>query len=195
MKTHILSFAVLFGLISGVFAEEAAKPLVSLTVKRQLLSADKDDLGPRSESRDKEMTLRVVIKNLSNTTLEGAELTGDVLINRAGEENERIVKELLKSLKLPPMKPNENLTVDLGKFTLTKVEWKRRTFEETLEAWKVVCKKGETNIGENVSDENYNVLVKEMNEKKEEAEEKKEDKFDEKREAFERRKKLRKLRE
>ncbi len=191
MKTHILSFAVLFGLISGVFAEEAAaKPLVSLTVKRQLLSADKDDRGPRSESRDKEMTLRVVIKNLSDTTLEGAELTGDVLINRAGEDNERIVKEMLKSLKLPPMKPNENLTVDLGKFTLTKVEWKRRTFEETLEEWKVVCKKGETNIGENVSDKNYDVLIKEMKDQKEEVENKKED--NDRREELIRKKRFRK---
>jgi hypothetical protein len=118
-----------------------------------------------------------------------------VLINRAGEDNERIVKELLKSLKLPPMKPNENLTVDLGKFTLTKVEWKRRTFEETLEEWKVVCKKGETNIGENVSDEKYNVLVKEMQEKREEAAEKEEEKIDERREALKRRKDLRKLRD
>jgi hypothetical protein len=164
-------------------------------VKRQVLGTEKEERGPRSEARDKEMTLRVVIKNLSDTTLEGAELTGDVLINRAGEDNERIVKELLKSLKLPPMKPNENLTVDLGKFTLTKVEWKRRTFEETLEEWKVVCKKGETNIGENVSDEKYNVLVKEMQEKREEAAEKEEEKIDERREALKRRKDLRKLRD
>ncbi|MES2980910.1 MAG: hypothetical protein V4727_01240 [Verrucomicrobiota bacterium] len=194
MKTQILSFAVLFGLIAGVVAEEAAKPLVSLTVKRQVLGTDKDE-RTLSQSRDKEMTLRVVIKNLSDTTLEGAELTGNVLINRAGVEDERIVKELLKPLKLPPMKPNENLTVDLGKFTLTKVEWTRRTFEETLEEWKVVCIKGETNIGENVSDEKYNVLVKEMKEKREEAVEKEEDKFEEKREILKRRQDLRKLRD
>lgn len=193
MKTHILSFVVLFGLISGVCADDAAK--VSLTVKRQMLGAEKDDRGPRSESRDKEITLRVVIKNLSSTTLEGAELTGDVLINRAFNENERIVKETLKSLKLPPIKPNANLTVELGKFTLTKAKWGSRTFEETLEEWKVVCKKGETSIGENVSDKKYDVLVKEMEEKKEEAEEKKEVKFDEKREALKRRKNLRKLRD
>lgn len=195
MKTQILSLTVLVGLCAGVFAEDPAKPLVSLTVKRQLIGTDKDDRGPRTESRDKEMTLRVVIKNLSDATLEGAELTGDVLINRAGEENERIVKETLKSLKLPPMKPNENLTVDLGKFTLTKVEWKRRTFEETLEEWKVVCKKGETNIGENVSDKKYDALVKEMEAKKEEAKKEGEEKFDEKREALKRRKELRKLRD
>ena len=191
MKTHILSSVVLFSLISGVFAEEAAtKPLVSLTVKRQLLSADKDDRGPRSESRDKEMTLRVEIKNLSNTTLEGAELTGDVLVNRASNDNEHIVKELLKSLKLPPMKPNENLTVDLGKFTLSEVKWHGRTFEETLEEWKVVCKKGEANIGESVSDKNYDVLIKQMKEQKKEVENKKED--NDRREDLIRKKRLRK---
>ncbi len=168
MKTQILSFAVLFGLIAGVFAEDATKPLVSLTVKRQLLSADLDARGPRSESSDKEMTLRVEIKNLSNTNLEGAELTGDVLINRAKNDNEKIVKEALKSLKLPPLKPNEKLTVDLGKFTLSKLRWKSRTFEETLEEWKVVCHKGEANIGENVSDEKYDELVKETKDQKEE---------------------------
>lgn len=193
MKTQILSVAVLFGLISGIFAEEAAKPLVSLTVKRHVLGTDKDDRGPHSESRDKDITLRVEIKNLSNAILEGAELTGDVLINRAGEDHERLVKEALKSIKLPPMKPNENLTVDLGKFTLTKVEWKRRTFEETLEEWKVVCKKGETNIGENVSDKKYDALVNEIKENREEAIE--DGKIDERKEAFKRRKDFRKSRD
>ncbi len=184
---------MLFGLISGIFAEEAAKPLVSLTVKRHVLGTDKDDRGPHSESRDKDITLRVEIKNLSNAILEGAELTGDVLINRAGEDHERLVKEALKSIKLPPMKPNENLTVDLGKFTLTKVEWKRRTFEETLEEWKVVCKKGETNIGENVSDKKYDALVNEIKENREEAIE--DGKIDERKEAFKRRKDFRKSRD
>lgn len=181
MKTQILSFALFFGMILGVFSEETTKPLVALTVKRQLLSSEKDDRGPRSESRDREITLRVEVKNLSNTTLEGAELTGDVLVNRAINDNERIVKEALKSLKLPPMKPNERVTVDLGKFTLTELKWKNRTFEESLEEWKVVCKKGETNIGENVSDEKYDALVKQMEEQKAKdkekaAEAKKEDK-------------------
>lgn len=191
MKTHILGFAVLFGMFSGAFAKEAAvKPLVSLSVKRQLLSADKDGKGPHSESRDKDMTLRVVIKNLSDTTLEGAELTGDVLLNRAINDKERIVKEVLKSIKLPPMKPNENLTVDLGKFTLNEHKWYGRTFEETLEEWKVVCKKGEAEIGESVSDDNYDVLIKQMKDQKEEVEDKKED--NDRREEFIRKKRLRK---
>lgn len=161
MKTHFLSFAVLFGLISGVFAEEATKPSVSMTVKRQTLDANRDR-GVHAESSEKEVTLRIEIKNVTNETLEGAELTGEVIINRARNEAERMVVEELKSLKLPAMKPNERLTVDLGKIILNKARWKNRTFEETLEQWKVVCKKGDANIGENLSDKNYDGLVKEL---------------------------------
>ncbi len=161
MKTQLLSFAVLFGLIAGVYAEEAKKPSVSMTVKRQTLDAS-HDRGAHSESSDKEVTLRVEIKNVTNETLEGAELTGEVMLNRSRNEEERMVIEELKSIKLPTMKPNEKLTVDLGKIILNKARWKNRTFEETLEQWKVVCKKGDANIGENLSDKNYDGLVKEM---------------------------------
>ena len=161
MKTHFLSFVVFFALIAGVFAEEATKPSVSLTVKRQTLDASRDR-GFHSEASDKEVTLRVEIKNVTNEALEGAELTGQVIINRARNEAERMVVEELKSIKLPAMKPNERLTVDLGKIILNKARWKNRTFEETLEQWKVVCKKGEANIGENLSDKNYAGLLKEM---------------------------------
>ena len=167
MKIQLLSFAALFSLIAGVFAEDAAKPMVSLTAKRQLLSTDRNG-GGRSESSDKDITIRVEIKNLTNTTLEGAELTGEATLNRSINDNEKIVIESLKSLKLPPMKPNEKLTVDLGKIVLNKVRWKKRTFEETLEEWKVVCKKGEANIGENVSSEKYDALVEKMKEEKKE---------------------------
>jgi hypothetical protein len=46
------------------------------------------------------------------------------------------------------------------------VKWHCRSFDETLEEWKVVCHKGEANIGENVSDEKYDELVKEMKDQK-----------------------------
>jgi hypothetical protein len=161
MKTQILSFAVLFGLISGVFAEEAAKPSVSLTVKRQALDASREK-GFNSESSEKEITLRVEIKNVTNEILEGAELTGEVIINRSRNEGERMVIEELKSHKLPAMKPNEKITVDLGKIILNKVRWGNRTFQESLEEWKVVCKKGDASIGENLSDSNYAGLAKEI---------------------------------
>jgi hypothetical protein len=166
MKTQILSFAVLFGLISGAFAEEAAKPQVSLTVKRQTLDVSSDK-GSKSESMEKEVTLRVEIRNVTKETLEGAELTGEVMINRAKNDEERMVIEELKSLKLPAMKPNERITVDLGKVIINKVRWKNRTFEESLEHWKLVCKKGEASIGENLSDSNYTGLVKEMEQQEE----------------------------
>jgi hypothetical protein len=175
MKNHFFSFTVFLSLIAGTFAEEVTKPLVSLTVNRHLLDSELDHRGPRSESREKEITLRVEVRNISDKPLEGAELTGEVLLKRAFNNDERIVKESLKSLKLPPMKPNENLTVDLGKFTLSKSKWKNRTFEETLEEWKVVCKNGEINIGQNVSDEKYYILINEMKEQREEKAEKKKD--------------------
>lgn len=197
MKTQILSFTVFFGLIAGLFADEPTKPLVSLTVKRQLLSADKDVKGPRAESQDKEMTLRVEIRNISTSLLEGAELTGDVLVNRAVNDREKIVKELLKAIKLPPLKPNQTVTVDLGNFTLNKHKWHGRTFEETLEEWKVVCKKGETDIGQNLSDEKYNALIKEMKDQKEENKDEVEDRMkdDDRTKELIRRKKLRQLRD
>lgn len=162
MKIHFLQFAVFFGLIAGLSATETVKPLVSLTVKSQLLSSDKNDRGSRSESREKEMTLRVEIKNLSNTLLEDAELIGDVLINRSVNDEAKIVREVLTSLKLPPIKPNEKITVDLGKIVVNKVKWHCRTFDETLEEWKVVCKKGDADIGEKVSTDKYHYLVKYM---------------------------------
>ena len=160
MKNHILRALVILGMIVGVSAEEVAKPLVSLTVKTQLLSADRDIRGQRSEPKDKEMTLRVEIKNLSDTTLEDAELTGDIIINRSVNDDAKIVQEVLTSLKLPAIKPNEKITVDLGKFTISKVKWHCRSFDETLEEWKVVCNKGDANIGEKVSTDKYGYLLR-----------------------------------
>jgi hypothetical protein len=146
--------------VVGVSAEEVAKPLVSLTVKTLLLSADRDIRGQRSEPKDKEMTLRVEIKNLSDTTLEDAELTGDVILNRSVNDDAKIVQEVLTTLKLPAIKPNEKITVDLGKFTISKVKWHCRSFDETLEEWKVVCNKGDANIGEKISTDKYGYLLR-----------------------------------
>jgi hypothetical protein len=162
MKNQFLRGLVILSVIVGAFAEEAAKPLVSLTVKSQLLSADREIRGQRSAPKDKEMTLRVEIKNLSDSPLEDAELIGNVLINRSINDEAKIVKEELTSLKLPPIKPNEKITVDLGKITVSKVKWHCRSFDETLEEWKVVCKKGDANIGEKVSTDKYAYLVKHM---------------------------------
>lgn len=160
MKNQILRALVILGMILGVSAEDAAKPLVSLIVRSQVLSAEGDDRGARSKSKDKEMTLRVEIKNLSDTTLEDAELTGDVILNRSVHEEAKFVQELLTSLKLQPIKPNEKITVDLGKFTISKVKWHCRSFDETLEEWKVVCNKGDANIGEKVSTDKYGYLLR-----------------------------------
>lgn len=166
MKTHILTCAALVSLISTGFSEEK-KPLVSLSVKSHIMGTDKDNMGPRSEARSKDITLKVTIKNTSSAVLEGAELTGDVLVERSADGKERMIREVLKSVKIPKMSPNENLTIDLGKITLNQVEWRNQKFEEKLKEWKVVCKKGDENIGEAVSDENYKILVKEMKEQRE----------------------------
>ncbi len=160
MKNQFLRALVILTVIVGASAEEAAKPLVSLIVKSQLLSADRDIRGQRSAPKDKEMTLRVEIKNLSDTTLEDAELTGDVILSRSVNDDAKIVQEVLTSLKLPAIKPNEKITVDLGKFTISKVKWHCRSFDETLEEWKVVCNKGDANIGEKVSTDKYGYLLR-----------------------------------
>lgn len=141
--------------------------MVSLSVKSHIMGTDKDNMGPRSEARSKDITLKVTIKNTSSAVLEGAELTGDVLVERSADGKERMIREVLKSVKIPKMSPNENLTIDLGKITLNQVEWRNQKFEEKLKEWKVVCKKGDENIGEAVSDENYKILVKEMKEQRE----------------------------
>ncbi len=160
MKNQFLRALIILGIIVGASAEEAAKPLVSLIVKSQVLSVDKDIRGQRSAPKDKEMTLRVEIKNLSDTTLEDTELIGDVILNRSVNDDAKIVQEMLTSLKLPAIKPNEKLTVDLGKFTISKVKWHCRSFDETLEEWKVVCHKAEANIGEKVSTDKYGYLLR-----------------------------------
>ena len=102
-----------------------------------------------------------------DTTLEDAELTGDVILNRSVNEEAKIVQEALTSLKLPAIKPNEKITVDLGKFTISKVKWHCRSFDETLEEWKVVCSKGEANIGEKISTDKYGYLLRGIQKEKE----------------------------
>jgi hypothetical protein len=53
------------------------------------------------------------------------------------------------------MKPNERLTLDLGKLRLTELELRGREFKETLEEWKVVCTRNGAEIGQAVSSERY----------------------------------------
>ncbi len=162
MKTHIFHSMALLFFISLGHAEESVKPLVSLSVKPHVMDTDKNDLGPRSEARSKDYTLRVTIKNVSPAPLEGAELFGVVLVERSAEDKERLTIETLTSLSIPRMSSNETLTLDLGKITLRQVEWRNHKFQEKLEEWKVVCKKEGVTIGEAVSDKNFEAKIKQL---------------------------------
>lgn len=151
-----------FAFVFQAFGEEQAKPFLSLSVKRHLTNTEQGKIGARGEVKDKIVTLRCVITNVSSTIIEGAMLSGDVLMERSRGENKKIVKESLAPIKIPEMKPNAEITLDLGKMKLSKVEWRNREFEESLEEWKVVCKKGETVIGKNTSSDKYTSLEKEI---------------------------------
>jgi len=164
MKTLTPILAVglaLFTQVSAVEPTVPAKPSVTLTVKRHLIDSEHDQKGPR-KSREKTITLRVDIQNVSSSTIEESILSGDVLLMRSVGEREKIVKEKLGIMKVPSLKPNEKITLDFGKFKLNDFQWKQRKFEESLEEWRVVCKKGETEIGKNLSNVRYNTLEKEV---------------------------------
>lgn len=161
MKAIVPLFALVFALCSQGFAADAAKPLVSITAKRQLIGTERGQ-GFRTDAREKVVTLRVVIQNTSSSIIEGAELAGEVLVERARDQREKIVREKLKTVKLPAIKPNERLTIDLGEIVLMDVEWYGRKFEESLKEWKVVCKKGGTEIGQHLSSDKYTTLEKQV---------------------------------
>jgi hypothetical protein len=102
----------------------------------------------------------VEITNTSPAPVTGSELSGDVLVRRARNEKQIVVREPLDKIKLPAMKPNEKLTLDLGKIELSEVEWLNRKFEETVEEWQVTCTQGTTEIGKAASSDHYQTLLK-----------------------------------
>jgi hypothetical protein len=162
MKTLTPIFAAVLVLCSQAIAAETSKPTVSLDVKRHLTGTDHDQLGVHGDAKDKIVTLRVAVTNITSAVIEGAELSGNVLVQRGVNEREKIVKETLASVKLPSMKPNETVTIDLGEITLRKVEWKNHKFEESLEEWKVTCKQGDKQLGQNLSSPKYATLEKKV---------------------------------
>lgn len=151
MKTFSILIAAGFACLSPASAAEPQKPQLTLTAKRQLLDSEHDLRGRQGSSGQKTVTLRVEIVNVTSSTIEGGELSGDALITRAKNEKEQIVKESLGQLKLPAMKPNEKITLDLGKIQLSEVEWRNRKFEETLEEWRITCTSGKSEIGKTMS--------------------------------------------
>ncbi|MEO5712399.1 MAG: hypothetical protein ABIT37_02840 [Luteolibacter sp.] len=161
MKTFITLFTVAF-LSATTHAAEEPKPLVTLSVKRQLLDSNHEMRGRQGDTKDKTFALRVEITNTSSTTVTDAELTGTVLVSRSTDVSDKVVKEPLGNLAIAPMKPNERITVDLGKITLREVELRNRRFEEKMEEWKVECLQKQIVIGSAVSSDQFAAKEKQV---------------------------------
>lgn len=158
----ILPTIIVAGLacILPAIAAEPAKTLVSLSAKKHVLDSDSDLRGQRGSSKQKTLTLRVDVVNTSGKAVENAEISGNALVKRAGDISEKLVKEPLGTAKIPPLKPNGKVTIDLGKIELRELEWRVRKYEETLEGWKLTCTEAGVEIGTAVSDKNYDTLEK-----------------------------------
>ena len=70
------------------------------------------------------------------------------------------MKEGLGKVTVPALKPNEKTVVDLGKITLTELEWGKQKFEEKLEEWKVTCTAGQVVLGTELSSDKFTTLEK-----------------------------------
>lgn len=156
----MLSVGLLLLLPAG--AVEPAKPQLTLTVKRQLLDSDHEMRGKLGNTKSKTLTLRVEIVNTTSATVAASELSGDALVTRAVGEHEKLVRETLAAVKVPEIKPNQKITLDLGKIKLSELEWRNRKFEETLEEWKVTCKQGQTELGSSLSSDRFETLDRQV---------------------------------
>lgn len=160
MKTlPTLIFAGLACILPDI-AAEPAPPLVSLSAKKHVLDSDSDLRGQRGSTKQKTITLRVEVSNTSGKAIDSAEISADALVKRAGDVSEKLVKEPLGTAKIPLLKPNGKVTIELGKIELRELEWRARKYEETLEEWKVTCTQAGVEIGSAVSDKNYDTLEK-----------------------------------
>lgn len=161
MKTMLTGFIAGLLMVSAS-AADPQKETVTLTAKLHVLDSDRDLLGRRGNTREKTVALRVEIVNTTAALVGECELSGNVLVKRARNEQEKIVKESLEALKVPALKPNGKVTLDLGRIRLSEVEWRNRKFEETLEEWKVICSQGGNEIGKAVSSGRYETLSKDV---------------------------------
>lgn len=144
MKTVLFLSVLLFSQLHA--AEDSFKPLYKVEAKKHLLESNTGrSFG--GDSKAKDYTLRVTITNVSRGIVNESKLSGEVLVQRAVGEKEKLVKESLAPVTVPALKPNEQKTIDLGKVTVRKVEWRHKEFEESMEEWKVLCKQGEKEIG------------------------------------------------
>ena len=158
MKALLSLLAAFVALHTPLPAADSAK--VAITAKTRVVDSDHDLRGKFGDTGQKTVTLKVTIVNTSGGPLGASELTGDVLVKRARDEKVKIVKESLGKIAVPALKPNEKITVDLGKVTLSKLKWAKQEFEESLEAWKVTSSTGAVTLGTVTSDPRYEELAK-----------------------------------
>jgi hypothetical protein len=155
MKLYLPLLAITCFFPTAGLCADAPEPLVSVSAKRQVLDSDHDLKGQRGSSGKKVITLRVDITNTTSSPIEASTISGDALILRAIGENEKLVKESLGKVDVPALKPNEKKSVELGKITLSEVEWGKKKFEESLEEWKITCTQGQVVIGGTESSDKY----------------------------------------
>ena len=158
MKTLLAILVLIPSLLTPLHAADSAK--VTLTAKTKVLDSDHDLRGKFGNTGQKTITLKVTVTNVSGTPLAASELTGEALVKREHDGNEKIVKEALGKTPVPALKPNEKVELDLGKITLTELERGKQKFEETLEAWKLTCTAGHVQLGTATSDMRYEELEK-----------------------------------
>ena len=168
MKTFITTFAAGCFLILPTSAVEPAPLTVKLEVRKHLIESDRDKGASFGGQVSKTYTLRVEVTNTGKETLTGANLSGTALVQRARAMNERLSSESLAAVAVPEIKPNSNVTLDLGRIDIHKLEMRQREMEETLEEWQVVCTRGETELAKVESSSNFETLNKglEGNDKK-----------------------------
>lgn len=155
MKTLICLLAI--GLGCAIAAEPAKLPL-TLTAKQRVVDAEHDLRGKKANAGHKWITLRVEILNSSQASVTESKLSGNVLVMREGNAGGKVIKKSLGAVDVPAMKPNERLTLDLGKVELSEFEGPVRKIEETLEEWQVVCTADQTVIGKAASSDRYAAL-------------------------------------
>jgi hypothetical protein len=154
----LLLAAVVAG-VASVSAADPPKHLVTLNVKPHTLDSNHALLGKRGNAANKIVALRVEITNISSTTIADSSISGNALVQKIGDMKNILVNTPLGSLKVPAMKPNEKLSLDLGKIILSKIELPRRFAAENLEEWQVTCTQAGAEIGKASSDR-YEALEK-----------------------------------
>ena len=162
MKLLPLLFAAGMTCIAPTLAADPPKPLLTITAKTHVLDSERDLRGKQGNTRHKSVALRVEILNATSATVAESELSGDFLITRSNDMGQKVVRESLGSLKVPELKPNGKVTLELGHIQISEVETRLRKMEEVLEEWKVTCTQNGVEIGKAVSSARYDTLEKQI---------------------------------